>query len=152
MEKTRRKWRRRGKGEVRQEGPSRDCIGEAFNFLNSGFSKALPKVRTFFTRKGAEEGFMVPKGSTPPLMFYDAGQVISFAYYQGMRLPFPPIGVRLNGDSGSFSLTGTSLSQKACSGEGLKGAPGRCAHHEQPSAYHLTIYHYANIVSFSKYC
>ena len=34
---------------------------------------------------------MVPKGSTPPLAYYDPSQIMSLAYYQGMRLPFPPI-------------------------------------------------------------
>ena len=34
---------------------------------------------------------MVPKGSTPPLVFYDTGQEMSFAYFQGIRLPFPPV-------------------------------------------------------------
>ena len=48
-------------------GPSRECIGEVITFLNSGFSNVLPKVRIFYTREAADEGFMVPKGSTPPL-------------------------------------------------------------------------------------
>ena len=83
------------RGELEQGedagGPTRECIGEAFNHLNSGFSNANPKVGTFFTREGADGGYMVPKGSEPPLVFYDAGQLISFAFFQGMRLPFPPL-------------------------------------------------------------
>ena len=83
------------RGEVEQGedagGPSRECIGEAFNHLNSGFSYANPKVGTFFTREGADGGYMVPKGSEPPLVFYNAGQLMSFTFFQGMRLPFPPL-------------------------------------------------------------
>ena len=72
-------------------GPSRECIVEALTFLNSGFSNVQHKVRIFYTREAADEGFMVPKGSTPPLVFYRAGQVMSFAHFQGIRLAFPPV-------------------------------------------------------------